>query len=157
MKKYNYELDYSRIKELRLKNNLTQKDIALILNIKKPTYTQFETMKRDLFPIGILNEIANYFHVSLDYILNLNNEIYSTIRNELNPKIAGTRLKEERKINKLYQETLAKEIGVTGALISEYEKGKKQISLTVGYAICKKFNISMDYLLGKTDEPKYLK
>jgi len=157
MKKFNYELDYSRIKELRINNNLTQKDLAEILNIKKPTYTQFETMKRDLFPISLINDVANYFNVSIDYLLNLSNNNYSNSKKELDSIIAGKRLKEIRKENKLYQETLAKDIGVTNALICEYEKGKKQISLTVGYAICKRFNISMDYLLGKIDEPKYLK
>ena len=45
---FNYEIDYSRIKELRIKNNLTQQDMANILNIKKPTYTQFENMKREI-------------------------------------------------------------------------------------------------------------
>lgn len=157
MKNFNYELNYSRIKELRKQNNLTQEKLAKILNIKKATYTQFETMKRDMFPITIINEIANYFDVSIDYLLNLSNDNYKIINKDLNPILAGERLKSLRKECKLYQETLASSLGVTNALISQYEKGKKQISLSVGYAICKKYNISMDYLLGKTKEPKFLK
>lgn len=157
MKNFNYELDYTRIKELRIKNNLTQKDLADILNIQKPTYTQFETMKRDLFPITLINEIANYFKVSIDYLLKLTDSIYKKERLNLNSKLAGERLKEIRLENKLYQSTLANDIGVTAALICEYEKGKKQISLTACFAICKKYNISADYLLGKIDSPKYLK
>ena len=157
MKNFNYEIDYTRIKELRIKNNLTQKNMAEILNIKKATYTQFEIMRREIFPITKLNEIANYFNVSLDYLLKLSNEKNIKIINkELNPTLIGKRLKEIRIENKLYQETLADSIGSSIALISEYENGKRLLSLPFGYAICKKFNVSADYLYGKIDKPKYL-
>ena len=36
------------------------------------------------------------------------------------------------------------------------EKGKYLISIPFLYTICKKYNISADYLLGKIDNPKYL-
>ena len=147
---FNYVIDYTRIKELRLKNNLTQQDMANILKIKKPTYTQFETMNREIFPITKINEIANYFNVSIDYLLKLSdNSNINIINKNLDPILIGKRLKLIRKENKLYQETLANYIGSSTALISEHEKGKRLISLTFGYAICKKFNISMDYLYGK--------
>ncbi len=153
----NYELDYSRIKELRIKNNLTQANMADILNIKKPTYTQFENMKREIFPIERINEIANYFNVSFDYLFKLsNNEKIKIKRVKLNSKLIGERLRDIRKENKLYQETLANEISSSIALISQYESGKRLLSLTFGFVICKKFNISMDYLYGKVDKPKYL-
>ena len=73
------------------------------------------------------------------------------LNKDLDNKLIGIRLKEIRKENKLYQETLANAIGCTTALISEYEKGKRLISLPFGYAICKKYNISMDYLYGKNN------
>jgi len=92
----------------------------------------------------------------LDYILGLSNENIFSLK-EINNKIVGERLKSLRKDNKLYQETLAKEIGTSKSLICEYEKGIKLISLPYLYTICKKYNISADYILGKVDEPKYLK
>ncbi len=158
MATFNYEIDYSRIKELRNKNNLTQQQLADFLNIKKPTYTQFENMKRELFPITKFNKLANYFNVSMDYLLKLSdNPKINIINEEINPITAGIRLKEIRKENKFYQETLAQNVGTSAALICEYEKGKRLISLPISYAICQKFNISIDYLYGKTNEPKYLK
>ena len=60
MRKYNYELDYSRIKELRMENNLTQKDIADILNINQSTYSKFELIKSSI-TITNLNKLANYY------------------------------------------------------------------------------------------------
>ncbi len=154
---FNYAIDYSRIKDIRIKNNLTQQQMANFLNIQKPTYTQFENMKRELFPITKFSEIANYFNVSMDYLLKLSDNSKIDLDNKtINVNEVGKRLKEIRKENKLYQDTLAKSIGSSVALISEYENGKRLISLTFGYAICKKYNISMDYLYGKTNKNKYL-
>ena len=149
MEKYNYALDYSRIKLLRLNAKINQKSIAEYLNISIAAYSQFERMST-LITIEKLNDLANYYNVSLDYLVNISDNPNITIKNKkLDKKIIGERLKAIRKEKHLYQETLAKEIGTGHSLISEYESGKRLISLTYGYAICKKYNISMDYLYGK--------
>ena len=41
-------------------------------------------------------------------------------------------------------------------MLAKYEKGKYIIATTYLYQICKRYNISADYLLGKIDSPKYL-
>ena len=68
MTKFNFELDYSRIKDIRNEQGLTQLEMANILNIKKPTYTQFENGRREIFPIEKFNNLANYFNVSMNYL-----------------------------------------------------------------------------------------
>ena len=57
-----------RLKELRLKNNLTQKEIADYLNITQNTYSQYENGKRQV-PTEIYMRLADYYDVSLDYLL----------------------------------------------------------------------------------------
>lgn len=149
MKQYNYELDYTRIKELRLIRKLSQKEIANYLNISIAAYSQFERMDT-LIPIEILNKLSNFYEVSLDYLLKITDEPKIKIINkDIDKKKVGIILKKIRTERKLYQETLAKEIGTSHSLISEYESGKKLVSLTYGYAICKKYNISLDYFYGK--------
>ena len=149
MKQYNYEMDYSRIYELRIKKHLTQKNISQFLNISIAAYSQFERMDT-LISIEILNKLANYYHVSLDYLLKITDDSGNDIiSKDLDRKQVGENLKKVRKDNKLYQETLAQEIGTSHSLISEYESGKKLISLTYGYAICKKYHVSLDWLYGK--------
>ena len=151
MERYNYVLDYSRIKTLRQNFKINQKTIATYLNISIAAYSQFERMTT-LITIEKLNELANYYNVSLDYLVNISDNPNIIIKNkELNKKLIGERLKNIRKEKHLYQDTLAKEIGTGHSLISEYESGKRLISLSYGYAICKKYNISMDYLYGKID------
>ncbi len=149
MKSYNYELDFSRIKDIRLKYNLTQKEMADYLNINQSTYSKFELNKAAI-PIELLNKLSNYYNVSLDYLLKITDNPNIKIDNkEIDKRQVGENLKKIRKDHKLYQETLAKEIGTSHSLISEYESGKKLVSLTYGYAICKRFNISLDILYGK--------
>ena len=150
---YNYELNFSRIKDLRVSHSLSQKEIADYLQINQSTYSKFELNKATI-PIELLNKLANYYHVSLDYLLKISdNPNIDIICFDLDKKQVGENLKKIRKELKLYQETLALEIGTSHSLISEYESGKKLVSLTYGYAICKKYHISLDYLYGKVKHP----
>ena len=59
-----------KIKELREEKDLTQQQIADILNCKQNTYQQYESGKRQL-PIQALIKLCNYYGVSADYILGL--------------------------------------------------------------------------------------
>ena len=70
---FNYELDYSRIKDLRINNNISQKEISEYLHINQSTYSKFE-LNKAVIPIELLNKLANYYNVSLDYLLGLSND-----------------------------------------------------------------------------------
>ena len=57
-----------RLKELRLSNNLKQSDIAKVLGIGTNSYQKYELDQRFPKP-DILINIADYFDVSVDYLL----------------------------------------------------------------------------------------
>lgn len=57
-----------RLKDLREDNDLLQKQIAEELQIKRQVYGLYETGKRTL-PIDLLDKLADFYHVSTDYIL----------------------------------------------------------------------------------------
>ncbi|MBR2337593.1 MAG: helix-turn-helix transcriptional regulator [Clostridia bacterium] len=59
-----------KLKELREENNISQTDLAKILNIKQNTYSQYETGKRQL-PIDTLIKLAKFYKTTTDYILGL--------------------------------------------------------------------------------------
>ncbi len=59
-----------RLKDLREDRDLTQSDIAKILNCKQNTYQQYESEKRQI-PICALKKLCIYYGVSADYILEL--------------------------------------------------------------------------------------
>ena len=61
------------------------------------------------------------------------------------------RLKELRKSNNLTQEDLAKILGVGKTTISMYENGNSTPNDEIKIKIADYFNVSMDYLIGKTN------
>ena len=108
-------------------------------------------------PIKYLNILCNYFNVSLDYIFEFTNtKNYKISYQEINKIESGKRLKSFRKENHLTQTKLATFLNTSFTNISTYERGINYINTNYLYTICKKFNISADYLLGKIDKPKYL-
>ena len=62
-----------RLKDLREDSDLTQKIIADFLHIKQNTYSQYENGQRQI-PIDMLIELARFYGVSTDYILELTDE-----------------------------------------------------------------------------------
>ncbi len=75
----------------------------------------------------------------------------------IDTNLMAKRLKEFRKEHKLTQLLLTKELNISRTTLANYECGTYPIATTFLYAICKKYKISADYLLGKIDEPKSLK
>lgn len=64
------------------------------------------------------------------------------------------RLKELRLKNKLSQPEVAKEIGVSLQVYQRYEYGKTMPDLETIVKIMDFYNISLGYLIGRTDELK---
>ena len=66
------------------------------------------------------------------------------------------RLKKLRKARGEQQVDLAAAIGIAQTQISAIENGKQGTSFDKLAAICQHYNVSADYLLGLTDEPRPL-
>lgn len=59
---------YRRIRDLREDADLTQREIAEILNCSQRVYSNYERGELDI-PTEILIRLANFYDVSVDYIL----------------------------------------------------------------------------------------
>ena len=152
-----YMIYGDRLKQLREEKEVKQYELAKILGFHNNGYGQFER-ETTLLPIKHLNTLSNFFKVSLDYLFNFTNiRCYKYINYQINLKLSGIRLKEFRKENHLTQEKLAKYLNTTHTNLVGYEKGRYIIATPYLYMICKKYNISADYLLGKIDSPKNYK
>jgi len=64
----------NRLKDLRQDKDLKQKDVAKIISIAERTYSGYETETRNI-PNEILIKLSFFFDTSIDYILNITNEI----------------------------------------------------------------------------------
>lgn len=59
-----------RLKQLRIENKITQKELATLLNVSQNAVFNWENEKREPSMDTIL-KIANYFNVSTDYLIGL--------------------------------------------------------------------------------------
>lgn len=64
------------------------------------------------------------------------------------------RLKELRKKSKVSQIKLQMDTGIEQALISKYETGKRVPPTETLIVLAEYFNVSIDYLVGRTDNPE---
>jgi len=65
-------MKYNRIRDLREDNDLTQTDIAKILNISQRAYSRYENGERNI-PTEALSILADTYNTSVDYIINRTN------------------------------------------------------------------------------------
>lgn len=60
---------YDRIKNLREDNDISQQVMANYLNVHQTTYSDYELGNLNI-PIPMLIKLADYYNVSIDYLLN---------------------------------------------------------------------------------------
>ena len=145
-----------KLKDIRENLELTQRKMATKLGISKSYYNAFETLER-IIPVKRLNDYSNLFHISFDYVFELtkHNNVTKEIK-EIDRKLVGIRLKEIRKMKKLTQKQLADILNTSQSTISSYEKGNSLILTAFLYQICHDFNVSADYIVGKTNTMKII-
>ena len=66
----------------------------------------------------------------------------------------STRLKELRKLNNVTQKQLAEFIGASERGVQNYEQGSRKPAYDMLIAIADYFDVSIDYLVGRTGNPK---
>lgn len=74
----------NRLKEIREDKDLTQREISKILGISRSGYSSYETEANDI-PTKILKELAEYYNVSIDYLLYLTDDrkVHKRIKKEI--------------------------------------------------------------------------
>lgn len=66
-------MKYRRIRDLREDHDLTQAESADYLNISQRAYSYYELGERSV-PIEVFIKLANYYHTTIDYLVNLTDE-----------------------------------------------------------------------------------
>ena len=62
----------NRLRDLREDRDLKQKDLAEVLQVHQTTYSDYELGRLNI-PVGVLHRLADYYHVSVDYLLSRTN------------------------------------------------------------------------------------
>ena len=141
---------FEKLKELRDYEAKTQKETAHLLNVTRATYAGWECGK-DIIPLTKLNDLANIYDVTLDYLVGLSDKEEnrnSTIH--IDPKIISENIKMLRLSKKLTQKELAEKLNTSQSNIHNYENGKSLITTMYTIELAKNYNYSLDKLIRKT-------
>lgn len=139
------------LKDIRTYFGLTQKEMSEILNVSRSTYAGWEN-SIDNIPLIKLNSFGNYFGISIDYLCGLTNiKKYNIINKEINIKVVASNLKTIRTQHNDTQDKIAKIINTDRSNYSRYELGKNLILTSLIIDFAKYYRVSIDWLLGKTE------
>ena len=67
-------MQFPRIRDLREDHDLKQIDVAAYLHVGQATYSDYGTGKITV-PIEALIKLAQFYHVSLDYLVGLSDQL----------------------------------------------------------------------------------
>ncbi len=146
-----------RLRYVRDYYDLSQKEVAKVLNVARSTYSLWEA-ELNVIPLNRLIDFCNYFNVSMDYVLGLSiKPRYKDMKKVVDFNLHRKRLRRIRKENNCTQVELAEVLNTDNGVISRYENGKYLILTSFLIAFANYFNISVDYIMGRIDEPEQLK
>lgn len=141
----------NKLKNIIITNYNSLRKFAIKINM--PYSTLDTILKRGVNKANIKNIMLICNELCIDSReLVLGKIIYKTMHNN-KYNLFANRLKTLRLTNKLQQKELAKKIGISPVMISQYESGKKEPSRETLYKIAEIFNVTVDYLLCRTNNP----
>lgn len=139
----------NKVKEIRNELELSQEDIAKVLNVKRGTYASWE-WGSDVIPTRQIYKLAEYFKLSIDYLLEISNQGHMVYHgSDINLSDVGNNIYNIRKRNNLSQKSFAESIGINQSTLWAYEKGKTLITLSSLISLAKVYNITIDSILNR--------
>lgn len=139
-----------KLKILRKERNLSQKELANIINMSQTGYSQYERGSRKI-SLETLKNLAHFYNTSVDYLLDLTDIKDKYLESKINNN-SLIRLKEIREDRDLLQEDIAKYLNMSRKGYSHYETEYSEIPINKLIVLAKYYNVSTDYLLYLTDE-----
>ena len=100
-----------------------------------------------------LVKIADYLETSIDYLLGYKDK--NLFEKSENTATFQERLDELKEIKKVKNGTLAAKIGISRSLFNAWKDNAYLPSLEIVYHLAEYFNVSVDFLLARTDKQNY--
>ena len=137
--------------ELTEDMDCTKSQIPERLNIPYDIFTKIMDYGRIPTP-KILIRIADYFHVSIEYLLGRTSDAY--FEETQNRKTFQIRYQELKDDYKMTDYAVTKKLHISTSYTSNWKRFNYIPSLDTLIVLSEVFNVSLDYLLGRTDERK---
>lgn len=132
---------------------MIQTELGYIFSVSDSAVRSWETV-HDSIPLPKLIKFCNMYDYSLDFVCGLirNNIKYGKFTTD---KIKiSKKLKELRNELGISQQKLSDNCKISQTTYSGYETGNYLINTTNLYYICKTYNVSMDWVVGRTNNSK---
>lgn len=124
----------NRIKELRESRNVSQEELATVLDTTQQSISLYESGKREP-KLETWQQLADYFGVSVPYLQGFEMQ-------------TPNRLKELRIKRKLTLDDIETKTGIKRGTYSNYENGNTEPKLEVWQELARFFNVSVPYIQG---------
>lgn len=135
-----------RLQELLIENDLSRLQLAKKIEISFETLNGY--FNKNFYPeLSVAIKIANYFNCSLQYLMGLTDEYKCYDKNELS--FIDT-LKNLMKAKNISIEKLMKSLDMSEANYYRWKKNDNKPAMQSLIAIAKYFDVSIDYLVGRT-------
>ena len=143
----------NRLKDCREDLDLTQSELGYMFGVSDSAVRSWENGHYTI-PLPKLCKFCSMFDYSIDYVMGIikRNIKYGSF--SIDKLVICNRLKSIRRSLKLSQQELSKRCKIAQTTYSGYECSKYLINTTNLYSLCKTFDISMDYLMGRKSSPK---
>ena len=140
----------NNLKYCREEIGMTQTELGRVLGNSKSTVSGWENNYDDM-PFKKIIAFCNLYNYSIDFVMGIIRYNIEYGKVTINKKAIGNNLKKLRKKLNKTQSMLAEDIGIPQTTYSDYERGKILISTIVVYKLHEKYNISIDWLCGRTN------
>ena len=150
-----------RFKDIREELDLKQQEMADRINIKRSNYANIESEIANI-KLNTLLKYCNEFKVTLDYVCRLTdkNDYKSCNKiREIDKSIMRDRLNTIESDNDKYAMDIAKDIGVSKSTYSDYKNINRNMLMQTLMLkkLASKYNYSMDWIIGRSDNKKIVK
>lgn len=144
----------NNLKWCREELEMTQEELGFVFGVSRKTISGWETASNPI-PFNKLIKFCNLYNYSLDFVIGLTRKNSKCdIKIKVNKKEIGKRLKDLRDSLNLSQLKFADKSGISQTTYSHYETGLNLITTMNAYAICKTYNVSMDWIVGRSNNKK---
>ncbi len=143
----------NNIRYCREELEMTQTELGYIFGVSDSAVRSWETA-HDSIPLPKLIKFCNMYDYSLDFVCGLirNNIKYGKFTTD---KIKiSKKLKELRNKLGISQQKLSDDCKISQTTYSGYETGNYLINTMNLYYICKTYNVSMDWIVGRTNNSR---
>lgn len=140
---------FEKLKEMREYEAKTQNETANLLHVTRSTYAGWETGK-DIIPLKKLNDLANIYSVSLDYLVGLN-PVFEKRKHPLyvENQTISENIKAIRSQYEVSQKQLAQKLNTSQPNIHKYESNKSLITTMYAIEITKNFHYPLEKFIQK--------